>query len=74
MKSLGHWGRSLLIYVALLSSGLGQHAGAQFVKTPWPKAKASSFLMYPVAKNQEGRLDSYDPDAFKYRISAKEIV
>ncbi len=32
------------------------------------------FLMYPVAENDDGRLDSYDPDAFKYQITAKEIV
>lgn len=32
------------------------------------------FLMYPIAENEEGRLDSYDPDSFKYQITAKEIV
>ncbi len=31
------------------------------------------FLMYPVAENAAGRLDSYAPDSFKYQISAQEI-
>jgi hypothetical protein len=32
------------------------------------------FLMYPQAENAQGRLDSLDPDNFKYRITAKELV
>jgi transglutaminase-like putative cysteine protease len=31
------------------------------------------FLMYPIAENDAGRFDSYDPDLFKYQITAKEI-
>jgi len=31
------------------------------------------FLMYPQSETAEGRLDSLDPDNFKYTISAKEI-
>jgi hypothetical protein len=30
--------------------------------------------MYPQAENSQGRLDSLDPDNFKYRIGAKEVV
>jgi len=31
------------------------------------------FLMYPQAETAEGRVDSLDPDAFKYEIIAREI-
>ena len=31
------------------------------------------FLMYPQSETAEGRLDSLDPDNFKYTISSKEI-
>ena len=30
------------------------------------------FLMYPQAENAQGRLDSLDPETFKYRITSKE--
>jgi len=32
------------------------------------------FLMYPQAETSDGRLDSLDPDNFRYEITAKEIV
>lgn len=32
------------------------------------------FLMYPQAENAQGRLDSLDPDNFKYRITSKELA
>jgi transglutaminase-like putative cysteine protease len=32
------------------------------------------FLMYPQSETAEGRLDSLDPDNFKYTITAKEIA
>jgi len=32
-----------------------------------------AFLMYPQAETSEGRLDSLDPEAFEYRITAREI-
>jgi len=32
------------------------------------------FFMYPTAENDQGRLDSYAPDTFKYQITAKEIA
>jgi hypothetical protein len=32
-----------------------------------------AFLMYPQSETAAGRLDSLDPDNFKYTISAKEI-
>ena len=33
-----------------------------------------AFFMYPQSETAEGRLDSLDPDNFRYRISAKEIA
>jgi transglutaminase-like putative cysteine protease len=40
-----------------------------------PSAKEGTlhFLMYPVAETDEGRVDSYAPDSFKYSISAREL-
>jgi transglutaminase-like putative cysteine protease len=37
------------------------------------KGSKLGFLMYPQAETAEGRLDSLDPDAFKYTITAREI-
>jgi transglutaminase-like putative cysteine protease len=31
------------------------------------------FLMYPQAETADGRLDSLDPDAFKYQITSREL-
>jgi len=31
------------------------------------------FFMYPVAETAAGRLDSYTPALFSYRISAREV-
>jgi transglutaminase-like putative cysteine protease len=33
-----------------------------------------AFFMYPQAETDEGRLDSLDPDSFKYEITSKEIL
>jgi len=33
-----------------------------------------SFLMYPVAEDEEGRIDSYAPDHFQYRITSQEVT
>jgi transglutaminase-like putative cysteine protease len=40
-----------------------------------PSAKEGDlhFLMYPVAETEDGRVDSYSPDAFSYTISAREL-
>jgi hypothetical protein len=32
------------------------------------------FFMYPQSETAEGRLDSLDPDNFKYQITAKELA
>lgn len=47
---------------------------AHDIKLPNSKEKEIPFFMYPVAENDEGRFDSYAPDAFKYQITAREIV
>jgi hypothetical protein len=32
-----------------------------------------AFLMYPQGETGEGRKDSLDPDAFKYKITSREL-
>jgi transglutaminase-like putative cysteine protease len=46
---------------------------AHDVKLPNSTGPKMGFLMYPIAENANGRIDSYAPDDFKYQISAKEI-
>jgi hypothetical protein len=40
-----------------------------------PKSKRPPlpFFMYPQAETANGRLDSLDPDTFKYEITAREV-
>jgi len=46
---------------------------AHDVKLPGSNGPAIGFLMYPQAETAKERLDSLDPDNFKYTISAREI-
>ena len=46
---------------------------AHDVKLPGSKGPAVGFLMYPQAETAKERLDSLDPDSFKYTITAREI-
>ena len=46
---------------------------AHDVVLPGSKGAPVGFLMYPQAETDEGRLDSLDPDTFKYEITSKEI-
>jgi transglutaminase-like putative cysteine protease len=46
---------------------------AHDVALPGSSGPAVAFLMYPQAETAAGRIDSLDPDAFKYEITAKEI-
>jgi transglutaminase-like putative cysteine protease len=46
---------------------------AHDVKLPGSRGPAIGFLMYPQAETAKERLDSLDPDAFKYTITAREI-
>lgn len=47
---------------------------AHDVKLPYSKEPTVGFLMYPHGETAEGRLNSLDPDTFRYQITAKEIV
>jgi transglutaminase-like putative cysteine protease len=46
---------------------------AHDVKLPGSKGPVVDFLMYPQAETAAGRLDSLEPDAFKYTITANEV-
>jgi transglutaminase-like putative cysteine protease len=46
---------------------------AHDVKLPGSKGPAVGFFMYPQAETGNERLDSLDPDNFKYTITAREI-
>lgn len=47
---------------------------AHDVVLPGSSGKPLGFLMYPVAETSAGRVDSYAPDEFRYRISAREVA
>jgi transglutaminase-like putative cysteine protease len=47
---------------------------AHDVVLPGAQGAPVPFLMYPQAETDQGRLDSLDPDAFKYEITSREIV
>ncbi len=49
-------------------------SSAHDVSLPSAKGAKLGFFMYPVAENAGVRLDSYAPDDFRYRITAREIV
>ena len=59
----GGWERNWLAY----NTG-ARHPPARL------QPRAGAFLMYPQAENAQGRLDSLDPETFKYRITSKEIT
>jgi transglutaminase-like putative cysteine protease len=46
---------------------------AQDVVLPGSAGAPLEFLMYPQAETSEGRIDSLDPETFKYEITAREI-
>ncbi|HEU0199784.1 MAG TPA: transglutaminase domain-containing protein [Burkholderiaceae bacterium] len=47
---------------------------AHDVKLPGSKLAPVGFLMYPQAETAEGRIDSLDPDNFKYNIVSREVT
>jgi transglutaminase-like putative cysteine protease len=47
---------------------------AHDVVLPASSGAPVSFLMYPQAETSEGRVDSLDPENFKYEITSKEIT
>ena len=46
---------------------------AHDVVLPGSTGKPVGFLMYPQAETADGRLDSLDPESFRYEITSKEI-
>ena len=46
---------------------------AHDVKLPGSSGPTVPFFMYPQAETPLGRIDSLDPDTFKYTITAKEL-
>ena len=46
---------------------------AHDVRLPQSVSAPVAFLMYPQAETTDGRLDSLDPESFKYEITSKEI-
>jgi transglutaminase-like putative cysteine protease len=47
---------------------------ANDVVLPGSNGSPLAFFMYPQAETADGRLDSLDPDSFKYEITSKEIT
>jgi transglutaminase-like putative cysteine protease len=47
---------------------------AHDVALPGSSGPPVGFLMYPHAETADGRLDSLDPDGFKYEITSREIA
>jgi transglutaminase-like putative cysteine protease len=47
---------------------------AHDVNLPGSNGPSLPFLMYPVAETAEGRLDSLDPESFRYEITSKEAA
>jgi|SRR5579862_430132 len=47
---------------------------AHDVALPGSHEKPVGFLMYPQAETSEGRIDSLDPENFRYEITAREIA
>jgi transglutaminase-like putative cysteine protease len=47
---------------------------AHDVALPGSTGSVLAYLMYPQAETANGRVDSFDPDNFKYEITTKEIV
>src|SRR6266536_4814214 len=46
---------------------------AQDINLPVSEAPAIAFFMYPQAETAEGRLDSLDPESFRYEITARAM-
>ena len=47
---------------------------AHDVALPGSTGAPVGFLMYPQAETADGRLDSLDPDNFKYEITSRETT
>jgi hypothetical protein len=47
---------------------------AHDVRLPGSQGPAIPYLMYPNGETAQGRLDSLDPDTFKYTMTARELT
>ncbi len=47
---------------------------AHDIALPGSSGPKVAFLMYPQAETAAGRLDSLDPDVFRYTITSREIT
>ena len=47
---------------------------AHDVVLPGSSSASEGFFMYPHAETADGRLDSLDPEAFRYEIKSREIT
>ncbi len=47
---------------------------ANDVALPGSSGPQVGFMMYPQAETAVGRVDSLDPDSFKYEITSREIA
>jgi transglutaminase-like putative cysteine protease len=62
-RLFGHWEMNWMAYNF-----------AHDVALPGSTHAPVGFLMYPQAETSDGRIDSLDPDNFKYEITSKEIA
>jgi transglutaminase-like putative cysteine protease len=65
------------VYAALFGNWEGNWMGYNFahdVVLVGSKGPAVPFLMYPQAETRGERVDSLDPDTFKYRITSREVT
>ena len=65
------------VYTALFGSWEGNWMGynvAHDLALPGSNGPKVAFLMYPQAETRGERVDSLDPDTFRYRITAREIT
>jgi transglutaminase-like putative cysteine protease len=53
---------------------LGYNQGQDVELPRSAKGTKLAYLMYPQGETAEGRLDSFDPDAFKYTITSKPVT
>ncbi|MBI1778433.1 MAG: transglutaminase family protein [Proteobacteria bacterium] len=61
------------LFGAWETNWLAYNSGLDIV-LPGSKGPTLEFLMYPQAETAAGRLDSLDPDAFRYTIKAAELA
>ena len=65
------------LFVAVSIGQLARHlpsAGGLYTFSSRGIGAPVGFLMYPQAETAAGRLDSLDPDNFRYEITSKEIT